>query len=337
MFKHLIFVVIIGTLAFSIVSCTNSKPVVKSHNSGMEPANKILEKNKPERTVSLDFGGSLVFPLSEEPDKLSMLYVTSMLFLERGLYLYRNVYGHFPRSIADYLESGFPILWPRNPVTGEPYKLSSSPLEEARKDLIGTFNYDYENDDKVILRYVGYRIEESKDSGEEVYGINTISIKPLTGRLEGGLYIMGGTESFDSLQASEDKQIYANAGHLNNMLNLLTNNYYENNGMVPNSFNQILPGYMFFIRENLDSFTKNIQRPGIAFEWGFDNSTSYTILDFDGKRFIDHCIVCNDNSGGRYNCDVESLDRSTPFLNKKILLSLQIPDDYLISLDDILR
>ncbi len=337
MFRHLIYLVIIGSLAFSIVSCSNSKPVVKSDNSSMEPANQILENNTPERAASLDFGGPLVFPLSEDPDKLLKLYRKSMRFLERGIYLYRNIYGHFPRSIAEYLESGFPIFWPRNPITGEPYKLSNSPLEEARKDLIGTFNYDYENDDKVILRYVYFDREASKDSGEEVYGINTIPIEPLTGRLEGGLYVMGGTESFDSLQASEDKQIYAIAGHLNNVINLHINNYYENNGIVPNSFNQIFPCYMFFIRENLDSFTKNIQRPDIVFEWGFDDSTTYTVLDFDGKRFIDHCIVCDDKSGGRYNCDVDTLDRSTPLLNKEILLSLKIPDDYLISVDEILE
>ena len=304
-----------------IVSCSSSNPLVKPSSSQVSNEMVPVIKNEPGRNASLSY------PISDDPLKLSFSYYASMHFLESELYIFRDVYGHFPRSIQEYLDSPIPIFWPRNPVNGEPYRPSSTLLSDPGKEWIGAFNYVFENDNKIKIRYVGYAKKESQQSGVETYKIIDKSLEPFADKR---LFVMGGKVGFDDL-AMGDRIIYAQAGHLNSILNANTSNYYQRYSEVPTNLNEVLPNDLLFISENFNSFTNALMNSDMQFKWGFDGYTSYTTLEKNGQFLIEHSIRYNLKSMDRFNMDVTSLNKTNPILDNQNLASIEIPNDYVIT------
>jgi len=285
-----------------------------------------------------DITRTLDFPITENKSKLSGIQNTGVASLRMSLILYSEMHGQFPQSLNGLINSGFPIFYPRDVKSGNPQRIvSSKPL--LNEQSFGALKYIRTDSNNVQIKYVVH------DSGEDIWKLKTLDISntpvlPDFLSAESGTFIRvnGGTVGVGSIEDNNKRLLYSQFGLWSTYLQDHTGRYYSYQKEFPSSFDDLFDARHLVIKENLETFQALLKSANADFKWGFDYNANvnYTWLAIDDEVLIDECIGYTENLTPIINdCDPEEIDMSSPLLTTESLLELQIPDDYLISINDI--
>ena len=131
-------------------------------------------------------------------------------------------------------------------------------------------------------------------------------------------------------------------------------NYYSENNSLPESFidnlayQQLLGTTPFIIKENFNKFAQELDGADVEFKIGYDysNTASYALLKINGETLISHCYkydynsnvdkpIEDDSPGSHTGCRMDEIDMSSPMISNSNLSTLNIPDQFLIAIEDI--
>ena len=160
------------------------------------------------------------------------------------------------------------------------------------------------------------------------------------------MHVMGATKTPEEIEDHDKRLLCAMVGNLETLINALTNRHYVYDEVLPESFYDVLDNRDFIIKENFETFAKMLKDSGASFKWGFDGNTRYFELIIDGEKYIKHCVVYGSldeyrSTGGLTSeCAFDqtmfdSLDKSSPIITSDNLIDVKIPEEYLISINDI--
>ncbi len=321
-------------LLFLGCSSSESKPI-KTDNitplSNISDSNANQPDNKLVRTAAMD----MPYP---PPD---------MYWLRHSLRLYWQTSGQFPETMKGFIESGFPLIWPRESTKGIPFFLNVDEDYTPSEELFGSFQYNWISPDKVQYKYVYIDFKAFRETGEVIWEIKTATIpfadmqsldpRRKVKELEGTL-VLGGEKRVDLISDSDTRLLYSLCGLFSAFLETMTDIYHIQEGVIPSTFYDLLGSEQLIIKENFYNFAKLLESSNAEFKWGFDKNknTSYTYLKINGEVLITRCInYTTDNLRDQMDCDFDSLDISTPIITEKNITSIEIPAEHLISIEDI--
>ncbi len=309
----------------------------------------------PEINHQISNSHDLTFPISDDPHILGLHNRASMVGkLRKSISDYRRATGVYPASISEYIESGFPLFWPRNVMDGLPVRVLAS--RDVINDLsdFGSINWGKEGTYNVLIS-CNIDFGKNKDSDETNWIINKDGLNDFKGtRTPGITTIVGGTDPINMVTDPEARMLYAQCGELTDFIFGTTQNYYDTNKSLPNSvvdhlaFQQDLGSTPFIIKENLDKFAQELKDADVEFKIGYDypNTASYALLKIKGETLISHCYkydynanvdppIEDDSPGSHTGCRMEEIDMSSPMISNANLSTLNIPDQFIISIEDI--
>jgi hypothetical protein len=331
-----------------------------SSNKAVDPNETLNNNNKavapPEINRQVTNGHDLIFPISDDPRLLGLHHSASMVGdLRKCIMDYRRATGVYPESITEYIDSGFPLFWPRNVMDGLPVRVLAS--RDIANDLSDFGSVKWEKDDNYHVRLISCNIdlEKYKDCGEVSWIIQTEGLHDFKGtRTVGITTIVGGTNPINRVSNPETRMLYAQCGQLTNFIFTTTLNYYSRNTKLPDnfidnlSFQQDLGSTPFIIKENLDKLAQELANADVEFKIGYDypNTVSYALLKIHGETLISHCYkydyngnvdppIEDDSPGIHVGYRMEEIDMSSPMISDANLSALNIPDQFIISIEDI--
>ncbi len=270
-----------------------------------------------------------------------------MYWLRHSLRLYWQTAGQFPETMKGFIESGFPLIWPRESSKKIPFFLNVDEDYIPSEELFGSFQYNRISPDKVQYKYIYIDFKAYRETGEVIWVEKTATI-PFADKqmhnspekckeLESTL-VLGGEKRVDLISDSDTRLLYALCGLFSAFLETMTDIYHIQEGVIPSTFYDLLGSEQLIIKENFYGFAKMLESSNAEFKWGFDKNknTSYTYLKINDEVLITRCInYTTDNLREQMVCDFYSLDISTPIITEKNITSIEIPEEYLISIEDI--
>lgn len=270
-----------------------------------------------------------------------------MYWIRNSLRLYWQTTGQFPETMNGFIESGFPLIWPRESSKKIPFFLSVDEDYIPGEELFGSFQYNRISSDKVQYKYVYMDFKTYRGTGEITWKVKTTdipfadkqSLNPggVVKELE-GILVLGGEKRVDLISDSDTRLLYALCGQFASFLETMTDIHYNLEGTTPSNFNALLGPEQLIIKENFDAFAKLLESSNAEFKWGFDNdkNTSYTYLKINNDILITRCLDYNaENILEQGDCDFKTLDISSPIITERNITSMEIPEEYLIALKDI--
>ncbi|MCD6216371.1 hypothetical protein J7L05_00750 [bacterium] len=326
---------------------------------------KISNNNKesitpPEIDHQTSYDHVLIFPISEDPRLLGQHNRASMVGkLRKSITDYRRATGVYPESITEYIDSGFPLFWPRNLMNGLPViVLANRDVTNDPSDF-GSVKWGKEGVYNLLIS-CNIDLGKDKDSGETTWVINKDGLNDFKGNITPRMTtIVGGTAPINMVSDPETRKLYAQCGQLTDFIFSTTYNYYSENNSLPQSFindlsyQQLLGMTPFIIKENLDKFAQELANADVEFKIGYDypNTASYALLKINGETLISHCykydyskyeysanvnpLVMDEGPGIHVGIYMDEIDMSSPMISDSNLSALNIPDQFLISIEDI--
>jgi len=310
-------------------------PVIQTNRDMMDSGieDKFFQKYK-----SMDFQ-------IEDVSLINTRLSQSINELQYEFDLYRELYGEFPPSISTFVTSGFLFYWPRNTIDGTPVRVVTSRNLVKEQTDFGSFKYDYIDNSHFDLKWICLDGKAYKETGSKIWLEKTMdyrfSEKENTVRK---IHVMMGTKAVSDVKGFNNKLIYVMCGNFTKAIARQLGTYYAYIGEFPDSYADLLFNDRFIIKENFQAFAQMLESSGADFKWGFDNekNTLYIVLDIDGERLIAACVKYGDrlDPDGKcgmdyFDCNLDELDMSSPIITGKNLVQINIPDEYLISINDI--
>ncbi|MFH1515036.1 MAG: hypothetical protein ABIG42_06200 [bacterium] len=291
----------------------------------------------PLQTERATTGAKLTFPVSDD------LYESSnsqrnayRSHLAESIRLYRRVTGAYPESMASFVQSGFPLHWPRNVMTGAPVGVIVGRDFNLDDSDWGLIKWEKFSDDYAKLTFVDLDDKDRRDKGEENWIENYIefrwrnwesyrqeTLEDKRRAFKAGIrtgdddkekaIMIGGTTPVNDVLSTENRMIYGMCGQLHTRVCRATQNYYiyEKNFTMPPTFADLYSGFKdkpgfqnehsLIILENFAGFASLLKTSGADFKIGFDDSKSaqYSWLKIGDETLIAFCRVYNpDNAYG---------------------------------------
>ena len=130
-------------LVFLIVGCSSSDPKPIQPDK-ITPLSNISDSivSQPDKELIRTAAMDIPYP---PPD---------MYWLRHSLRLYWQTAGQFPETMKGFIESGFPLIWPRESSKKIPFYLSEDEDYIPSEELFGSFQYNWISPDKVQYKYV---------------------------------------------------------------------------------------------------------------------------------------------------------------------------------------
>jgi hypothetical protein len=339
-------------------SCSSSPKSVKPDTSQKSSITDVPLIQKEHRGIQTE-RRAVDFKKMEFPTSDDLVIVNSRLHIGsfyKVINLYRDVNGNFPDSYSTLVKSGFLLHWQRNPLTGKPVEVvTGRDLVEDRSDF-GSFKYEIRNDTEFCLRFIGLDRDHYNNTGKElwverapVYGYHKLDELDEMRGLKVNRWpmnVMGATKTPDQIVDYDKRLLCAMVGNLETIINASINIHYACNETLPESFFDILDNRNFIIKENFEAFAQMLKESGASFKWGFDGNIRYFELIIDGETYIKQCIgyesVEDSPTTGGINPDCaidesmfDTLDKSSPIITSDNIMDIKIPEEYLISINDI--
>lgn len=325
-------------LMFFLVGCSASgpKPI---QSDKVTPLSNISgsNSNQPEKELVRTAAMDIPYP---PPD---------MYWLRHSLRLYWKTEGQFPETMKEFIESGFPLIWPRESSKKIPFFLNMDDDYIPSEELFGSFQYNWISPDKVQYKYVYIDFKAFRETGDVIWEVKTATIpfadmqsldpRRKVKELESTL-VLGGEKRVDLISDSDTRLLYGLCGLFSSFLESKTDIYHIQEGVIPSTFYDLLGSEQLIIKENFYNYAKLLESSNAEFKWGFDKNknTSYTYLKINGEVLITRCInYTTDNLRDQMDCDFDSLDISSPIITEKNITSVanDIPEKYLILLEEI--
>ena len=289
---------------------------------------------------SYDLLYKLEFPITDNEWRLRSIQAISIIDLERPLIHYWRAERQFPESMKEWVNSGYPLVWPRNLSDGTPIKVSNAENLEPDETHLGTILYRRIDDHKAEMNRVGYDVEGSEAAGEPKWKIRSSTFPEDYPEGFSGIYVNGGKISIDSFDDYSKRRLYALCAEFGIFLQCHTSMYFVTFNDLPDSFDDLIFSSEFIIKENFYAFADLLKNSNADFRYGcdYDNRTIYTYLAIDGDVLFSDCVTYGSSQTAQYSnfCeDVEGLDMSNPILTSANISEFEIPDGYLISVKDI--
>jgi len=349
-----------------ITGCSSSVKPVKPPENNINNQKDLLQQ--PVREVSEDI--KLIFPVDNDPFKLSQWQRSScMLGLRAQICLYRRVTDTYPDSISAFIQSGFPLFWPRNMNDGTPVKvivnreLNIDPSDFGKISWGKTDNYHAQLSsvslDRMALKKQGVKvwikeIEEFAFKPPDQY--MSLPYEELVEQAKkvkpydwgGEIDVIGGTTPVNFIPDPATRKLYAMCGQFNDYLTTATSWFYNKNKTMPKNLVEILsvqPSETpFIIKENFYSFARMLKDANAEFIIGYDYSLNshYSVLKINGEILITYCWRYGeysrefiDSPGIYHGCHIDEINKSSPMITDKTLENIEIPDQLSISIKDI--
>jgi len=348
-------ILLVALVFIFLAGCSSSPRAVKP--------NAELKGSVTEAPLIQREGQAFDFKKMEFPLSTDLATVCSWLDIVSFFHeinLYKDVNGSFPDSFSTLVKNGFLLYWPRNPMTGKPVEvITGRDLIKDRSDF-GSFKYEVINDSEFSLRCVYLDWNNYLDTGKEswfeaapVYEYNPAIIHRRIDKQDEGtkikrwkMHLMGATKTPEEIEDYDKRLLCAMAGNLETIINASTNRHYVYDEVLPESFYDVLDNRSFIIKENFEAFAQMLKDSGASFKWGFDGNTRYFELIIDDERYIKHYVVYGSldkyrSTGGLTSeCAFDqtmfdTLDKSSPIITSDNLIDIKIPEEYLISIEDI--
>lgn len=287
---------------------------------------------------------SMDFPIDDIP-LINTRLSQSVDELQYELDLYRELHGQFPESIAKLVNSGFLFYWPRNTIDGSPIQvITSRNLAKDQSDF-GSIKYDYVDNSLFDLKWICVDGKAYKESGSKVWLEKSMNYRFAENEnIVRNIHVMMGTKAVSDVEGFNNKLIYVMCGNFTKAISRQLGTYYSYIGEFPDSYDELLFNDRFVIRENFMAFAQLLESSNADFKWGFDSAknTLYIVLDINGERLIAACVKYGDrlDPDGKcgmdyFDCNLDELDMSSPIITSNNMGQIKIPDEYLISIDDI--
>lgn len=323
-------------MVFLLIGCSSSDPKPIQPDN-ITPVSNISDSivsnpdNNLVRTAAMD----IPYP---PPD---------MYWLKHSLRLFWQTTGQFPENMKSFIDNGFPLIWPRESKQNIPFYLNMDKDYIPSEELFGSFQYNWISPDEVQYRYVYIDFKTYRATEDVIWVVKTATIpfadKQMHNSQENlkeleSILVLGGKERVDLISDSDARFLYSQCGLFCAFIETMTDIYHIQEGVIPSSFYDLLGSEQLIIKENFYNFAQLLESSNAEFKWGFDNKnkTSYIYLKINDEVLITRCInYTTDNLLDQMECEFDSLDISTPILTEKNIASIEIPEEYLISIKDI--
>ncbi|MFH1514982.1 MAG: hypothetical protein ABIG42_05925 [bacterium] len=354
-FRKITICFIVIFLLFPLSSYSSSPKTIKPDTKSKSSVTDVPLIQRESKTF--DFK-KMEFPLSDNLETVCSWLSVVPFF--HDIKLYRDVNGSFPDSFSTLVKSGFLLKWPRNPITGKPVEVvTGRDLIKDRSDF-GSFKYEIINDSEFRLRYINLDRDYYLSTGEEswkeyapTYEYHPEIVHRRYDKQDEGtkmkrwaMNVMGIQKKLEEFEDDDKKLLCAMVGNLESIVNSSTNRHYTSNEVLPESFFDVLDNRDFIIKENFVVFARMLKDSGASFKWGFDGNIRYFELIINGETYIKQCVTYDSvdefrSTGGlTFECLTDksmfdSLDKSSPIITSENLIDVVIPEEYLISIEDI--
>ena len=312
----------------------NEDPVAQTEHRKMYSRDKFINHKK-----------SMDYPIRDNIWIQKNIMNSQILNIKNEIILYRQVFGHFPDSVTTLVNSGFLLYWPRNPVDGTPAKIiNNRDLNEDKTDF-SSFTYEVLSDSQITIKRILLDGDHYKRTGEENWIKNSYYYNTSEAQTR-DQYVMGGTRRIYEIEDENKRLLMALCSNFHRVLFGNSTLYYSYVEELPTSLEDILFNDRFIIKENFEKLKQTLQGANVDYKWGFDLAKSelYFQFDIDGKRFIQYRAEYGEkegsiNEGGLYvripPYTMADLDMSSPIISSENIGSIEIPEEYLISIKDI--
>ncbi|MBU1024271.1 hypothetical protein KKB99_08325 [bacterium] len=321
------------------IGCSSGSPgKIKPDHGQISPT---VETPVPETVMRdlyrEDITKKMTFPLTDNFFKLNSLRAANM---PGDLTLYWKAEGGFPENLKEYVTSGFPLIWPRDLYSGNPISVRDFERDfDSSKPYFDSLMYHKINEDKAQLVLVDYDIEANQSGGDLKWKIKKDDFPPEWMISDSEKIIYGsGTISIEEVADKNKRRLYAWCAGISSYCTSRTSRYVNYNDSLPQSLEDLLDATQFFIKENFSRFVDLLQASNADFMWGFDYSKNveYVYLEVDGDVLMMNCTEWLKNSTPNpFECNIKDYDLTTPLLSTDILASLEFPEDYVTSINDI--
>lgn len=315
-------------------------PVAQSENRDMYHNDRFINHLK-----------SMDYPIRDSILTQKSIMNTQIIKIKKEIILYKQVYGHFPDSITTLVESGFLLHWPRNPLDGKPAKLIKNRSLNTDRSDFSSFTYEVLNDYQMSMRCTSIDRDHYKQTGEEIWRVisndyDASAASEAHPRQRYVRNVMGGTKKIHEIEQEDIRLLIALCANFNRILFSNTTLYYSYVEQLPTTLEDILFNDHFIIKENFEKLKHVLKSANVDLKWGFDRAKSeiYFIFDIDGERFIKHRGRFGEKDGsfsiGAFHprkppYNMVGLDMSSPIISSENIESIEIPEEYLISIKDI--
>ena len=282
----------------------------------------------------------LKFPVSDNLSNLCSFQQYAYIdHLATPIRYYRRVMGTYPDSMSSFVRSGFPLLWPRNVITGAPVGVLVGRDFNLNRTDLGLIKWEKFSGDHAKLTFVDLDYKAYRDSGTEIWIERSIEFKwwrkwetdeeayVTMLRAKEGHYgdqewfidIIGGTIPINEVSSKEKRLIYGMCAQLSGHVILSSGKVIlpeRTKGFVlPSTFRDLYNESNLIILENFANFSNLLKNSGADFKIGFDYSKSaqYSWLKIGDETLIVLCRILNPNSkssaesqyGGIQHGDIE--------------------------------
>lgn len=364
---------------FAISSGCSKSDIVVKPNATTNSNQEFVSDFEPNRQITSDY--NLTFPIGENPGLLQQHHRATMVgHLQHDISDYRMVTGFFPESILGFIESGFPLFWHRNQMTGLPMEILISRDVKIGPSDFGVVKWEKFDDYHARLISSNMDLSKYEDNGKVSWIIEedaleffhladyqSLPYEELDSfmrenslySLESATTIVGGTAPINMVSDPEVRKLYAQCGLLTDFIFTTTLNYYARNNKIPNNFidnlafQQDLGSTPFIIKENLEKLALKLNEADVEFKVGYDfpNTASYALLKINGETMISHCykydfsshqynenvnpLLMDESPGIHVGIYMDEVDMSSPMISDSNLSTLNIPEQFILSIEDI--
>ncbi|MBU1023558.1 hypothetical protein KKB99_04630 [bacterium] len=282
--------------------------------------------------------------------------------LGRDLVLYREATGSLPLNAEELITSGFTIWWPVDLFNSEPVRISDKREKHELVDL-GSFRYDVKRNPpynytlkdifnfefEIVTRKMNNKTKRETEGLWTERGIRfpadltQVRNYPGPEKLERFISIAWGKKGIYEVEDSHVRLLYAKCGAMVSILMQMTTKFFDKNNYLPGSFNELLSGEQFIIKENFEKLSEEIQSSNVDFIYGYDNDQliEYAVLKINGETYIEGCKQFDNSGSGQslgsgctHLMNMSDINISSVILNNDNMDSLVISEEYLLTVHD---
>ena len=159
-----------SSAAESSQAVNKREPIEITKNISADPPGEILPQSK---IIPQSEPESYTFPLSEKPRKIGLIQSFSYTELMKAVKLYFKVYGQHTESLDSFINSGIPIMWPRNAIDGKPISIFKGKELSAGFENYGVLHYVKDKSGYAQMKYLYLKRGINTDGYDDTWEINT--------------------------------------------------------------------------------------------------------------------------------------------------------------------
>ncbi|MFH1514803.1 MAG: hypothetical protein ABIG42_05015 [bacterium] len=327
-----------------MLGCSNSEPPVVKPDKARTNDSKLIESiGKTTSTMSTQ-----TIQENQIPD-LKMLYgkhKNKAMLIELACGYYHDSFNKMPSSLEDIL-NGFMLIWPVNAYSDGPIVSLGLPPDPQNKNDIGNIYYNQINTHEAEIQYLRPLALSVPDSTE--WEIVTDAVYS-----DSANYLVKSAEQEKNPATQIGYQICSKKPSERREFGFKVNLRQElvfplfgsiaSRGALHNTFHELLTDSKYYVLEEGLIVLKNTVKSGdLNFSIGkFKDGTAFYYCYAYTEKMMLNCSRFNPNAGDRggIEFDVEcpkSTEGSISIFSSENVSSLEIPDDLLISKQDILQ